>query len=211
MEKLKGKLAADRADNKKQVRKEQHLLDESLTEKERRRELAALADDPEAPADVEGGSTRARRTDADPLLNTTAEAAEWARKKKERKADRPDDWDEIGTGYRQYEKSTAKLNVDLAAYERQKAAQGDEDFYATRSQLDYGKTGALDAARVDEMAALAAGSARKGPKRRRDHFHADQDVDYINEANRKYNKKLAKAYDKYTVDIRQNLERGTAL
>ncbi|KAF2075241.1 hypothetical protein CYY_003459 [Polysphondylium violaceum] len=37
------------------------------------------------------------------------------------------------------------------------------------------------------------------------------DVDYINESNRLFNKKAAKAFDKYTIETRQNLERGTAL
>ncbi|CAM9591222.1 unnamed protein product [Heterosigma akashiwo] len=37
------------------------------------------------------------------------------------------------------------------------------------------------------------------------------DVDYINDRNKHFNKKIKRAYDKYTVEIRQNLERGTAL
>jgi pre-mRNA-splicing factor SYF2 len=39
----------------------------------------------------------------------------------------------------------------------------------------------------------------------------DATVDYINDRNRRFNEKVARAYDKYTVEIRQNLERGTAL
>lgn len=46
---------------------------------------------------------------------------------------------------------------------------------------------------------------------RRRAFDEDKDVDYINERNRKFNQKLSRAYDKYTVEIRQNLERGTAI
>ncbi len=37
------------------------------------------------------------------------------------------------------------------------------------------------------------------------------DVDSINERNANFNKKLKRSFDKYTVEIRQNLERGTAL
>ena len=37
------------------------------------------------------------------------------------------------------------------------------------------------------------------------------DVDYINDRNKHFNKKIKRAFDKYTVEIRQNLERGTAL
>ena len=52
--------------------------------------------------------------------------------------------------------------------------------------------------------------ARKKFSRRRAHLEG-ADVDYINEANLKFNKKIKKAFDKYTVEIKQNLERGTAL
>merc|ERR1711957_514711 len=46
---------------------------------------------------------------------------------------------------------------------------------------------------------------------RRRMFNADEDVNYVNERNRVFNKKLARSFDPYTVEIRQNLERGTAL
>lgn len=36
-------------------------------------------------------------------------------------------------------------------------------------------------------------------------------VDFINDDNAMFNKKIKRSYDKYTVEIRQNLERGTAL
>ena len=52
--------------------------------------------------------------------------------------------------------------------------------------------------------------ARKQFSRRRQH-HEGEDVDYINHSNRIFNRKASKAFDKYTVEIRQNLERGTAL
>ena len=37
------------------------------------------------------------------------------------------------------------------------------------------------------------------------------DVSYINERNRRFNQKINRTYDKQTAEIRQNLERGTAL
>lgn len=39
----------------------------------------------------------------------------------------------------------------------------------------------------------------------------DADVDYINERNKCFNKKLERFYGDYTKDIRDNLERGTAV
>jgi pre-mRNA-splicing factor SYF2 len=52
--------------------------------------------------------------------------------------------------------------------------------------------------------------ARKKFSRRRQHYEGE-DVDYINGQNRIFNRKASQAFDKYTVEIRQNLERGTAL
>ena len=46
--------------------------------------------------------------------------------------------------------------------------------------------------------------------RRRMHFESN-DVDYINDSNAAFNKKIKQSFDKYTVEIRQNLERGTAI
>ena len=46
--------------------------------------------------------------------------------------------------------------------------------------------------------------------RRRAHFE-EADVTYINDRNAHFNKKLQRFYGEYTQDIRDNLERGTAL
>lgn len=52
---------------------------------------------------------------------------------------------------------------------------------------------------------------RKEAFSRRRSEHGAVDIDYINDRNKHFNKKIKRAYDKYTVEIRQNLERGTAL
>ena len=46
--------------------------------------------------------------------------------------------------------------------------------------------------------------------RRRTYFE-EEDVDYVDERNRKFNKRLRRAYGKESNIIRANLERGTAL
>ena len=46
---------------------------------------------------------------------------------------------------------------------------------------------------------------------RRRTFDEEADVDYINERNAKFNQKLERFYGKYTAEIKQNLERGTAV
>ena len=47
-------------------------------------------------------------------------------------------------------------------------------------------------------------------KRNRVEFE-QEDVSYINKRNKGFNRKIARNFDKYTAEIRQNLERGTAL
>lgn len=52
----------------------------------------------------------------------------------------------------------------------------------------------------------------KREKFSRRRMHNDEaDIDYINERNMKFNKKLERFYGQYTADIKQNLERGTAI
>ena len=46
---------------------------------------------------------------------------------------------------------------------------------------------------------------------KRRHFSGDDDVTYINQRNYKFNQKIARAYDKYTQETKDSLERGTAL
>lgn len=41
-------------------------------------------------------------------------------------------------------------------------------------------------------------------------FDPEEEVDYINERNREYNKKLRRDYGKYTEEIKSNLEKGSA-
>lgn len=46
---------------------------------------------------------------------------------------------------------------------------------------------------------------------RRRTFDPDASIDYINEKNRKFNVKLEKFYGEYTKDLKEDLERGTAI
>ena len=39
----------------------------------------------------------------------------------------------------------------------------------------------------------------------------DADIDYINKRNMRFNKRIERFYGKYTTEIKQNLERGTAV
>jgi pre-mRNA-splicing factor SYF2 len=51
--------------------------------------------------------------------------------------------------------------------------------------------------------------SQKAESKRKD--REDSDVSYINQRNKRFNQKINRTYDKHTAEIRQNLERGTAL
>ena len=46
---------------------------------------------------------------------------------------------------------------------------------------------------------------------KRRHFSGDEEVTYINQRNYKFNQKISRAYDKYTQETKDSLDRGTAL
>ena len=48
-------------------------------------------------------------------------------------------------------------------------------------------------------------------KSRRRKFREAKDVDFINDRNAHFNRKIDRAFSSYTNEIRANLERGTAL
>ena len=73
-------------------------------------------------------------------------------------------------------------------------------------------SGKTPQAAIDKMAADVEKQILKRSKfsRRRTHVD-DADISYINERNKKFNEKCERFYGQYTEEIKQNLERGTAL
>jgi len=51
---------------------------------------------------------------------------------------------------------------------------------------------------------------RKNFSRRRMHYD-EAYVDYINKRNKVFNEKIQRAFGPYTAEVKQNLERGTAI
>jgi len=79
--------------------------------------------------------------------------------------------------------------------------------------LDYGKVGAqIVPIHLERMSSEIEEreQARSKYSRRRQSYDSSN-VDFINDDNAHFNKKTRRAFDKYTVEIRQNLERGTAI
>lgn len=105
--------------------------------------------------------------------------------------------------YKAYKKRLAKLPSEGGEGKK----RGEEP-----DPLAYGTAGKGDEEGLERLADELGEreKARKNFSRRRAEYEG-ADVTSINERNKMFNKKLKRAYDKYTVETRQNLERGTAL
>ncbi|KAH3736072.1 pre-mRNA-splicing factor syf2-like [Dreissena polymorpha] len=144
------------------------------------------------------------------LLEITADEAEkWERKKKKKNPDPGFSGYEAAT-LRAYQRNTKNLKPDMQEVARQKHKLGD-DFYAGTNTL--GLTQVKDNPEavnrmVDDLEKQIAKRAKYSRRRTHDE---DADIDFINERNAKFNKKLERFYGTYTAEIKQNLERGTAV
>lgn len=146
------------------------------------------------------------------MMTTTAFEADRMEKLKSRKRN-PDQ------GFSDYEAATARQynrlvnNLgprDLVKYNREKD-ELNQMAYGTDNPVLYGvKKDSKEA--IDKMAKDVEEQIAKKKKfsRRRTH-NEEETIDYINERNAKLNKKLDRFYGEYTKEIKQNLERGTAL
>ncbi|KAL8595080.1 hypothetical protein ACOMHN_019118 [Nucella lapillus] len=138
------------------------------------------------------------------------EVERWERKKKKRNPD---------TGFadyeqatlRQYQRLTKQMKPDMQGYERQREKMPEEEFYASTNTLGLHQRKDPQE-NVDRMVTDLEKQIKKREKySRRRRFDEEEDVSYINERNMKFNKKLERFYGEYTTEIKQNLERGTAV
>ncbi|KAK3117972.1 Pre-mRNA-splicing factor SYF2 [Teratosphaeriaceae sp. CCFEE 6253] len=93
------------------------------------------------------------------------------------------------------------------------AVDRDGSFYSTSDATSYVQNKPERAA-VDRLVADIKKAEEVRLKKRRERGmqdEGDRDVTYINEKNKQFNLKLARFYDKYTADIRESFERGTAM
>lgn len=138
----------------------------------------------------------------------TQEAAEVKYKKWE-KDPAPFGWDVFNqkTLYNAYKKRTKNVDVD---YNKMKEA--DPEFYREASSLQYGKAPKTSEEKIERMVKELKDrdENRKSFSRRR-RFRDEKDIDSINDRNEHFNKKIERAFGKYTLEIKNNLERGTAL
>jgi pre-mRNA-splicing factor SYF2 len=209
---LREQLRKSRNENKKAVIEEDKKeFDKKNGIKKQRLEYYEKLDNDRREAEEKGIDTEKQR-----LYNTTAEEAEEKLKKESKKKQRRQDtfgWEKFTNDaqYNAYNKRQRENNFSVEAYEKQKAEAG-ENFYRDANHLGYAQGGTVPKEKVGDMVnELHVLMKRRQSYSRRRTYLEDADVDFINERNRKFNKKLGRAYDAYTVEIKQNLERGTAV
>lgn len=112
--------------------------------------------------------------------------------------------------FRAYEKRTEAIRPNIEEYNAAKAT--DPEFYRTSDSLLYGGAGGAPKEAVDRMVAELEDRRLKSSKfsRRRKH-REDDDIDYINDRNAIFNKKIERAFGDFTKETKANLERGSAL
>mmetsp|Transcript_37600 Transcript_37600/g.100053 ORF Transcript_37600/g.100053 Transcript_37600/m.100053 type:complete len:180 (-) Transcript_37600:109-648(-) len=165
----------------------------------------------------EGGDStgKAKEEEKNRSLNVTLEQAEAMEKKqnKKEKGKAAFGWDIFNQDslYKAHKKRVARVPVDRAAYEE--AKEKDPDFYRDADSLAFGGTGYQPTKeRLDVMVneLLDCHEKRNKFSRRRPE-NPEAGVDYINDRNKHFNKKIERAYGEFTKVIKENLERGTAL
>lgn len=145
------------------------------------------------------------------LRNLGADEVDRMERKKKRKNPDVGFSDYEQATFRQYQRLSKQIKTDQDEYEKQKNKLGEEAFYPTSNTL--GVTDHKDSKEaVDRLVDDLDKQLKKREKySRRRAYDEDEDIDYINERNMKFNKKLERFYGKYTTEIKQNLERGTAI
>eukprot|EP00755_Sulcionema_specki_P012502 Sspe_Gene.51575::Locus_28627_Transcript_2_6_Confidence_0.375_Length_899::g.51575::m.51575/K12868/SYF2; pre-mRNA-splicing factor SYF2 len=149
---------------------------------------------------------------------TAAQAAERTKKEKRKKANEaPMGWDmfNVDTQVKTYKKRVQRVHEafgkDLKDEVEEGKERGDDMHPDVDTNLEFGEAKVTEAMRIRLRAELEAQEKRRASFSRRRAHNEDYDIDYINERNKVFNEKLRRHFDKYTVEIRQNLERGTAL
>merc|ERR1712038_1599585 len=113
--------------------------------------------------------------------------------------------------FRKYNQLVKAIKPDMKAYNETKETVGEAAFYADANTYVHGMHKDSPEA-LERLAKDVNDQVAKREKYSRRRMHdEDSDVDYINERNMKFNQKLERFYGQYTKDIKDNLERGTAV
>lgn len=199
--KLKKRQNAIKKQNRKEVHEEHHVLnvDISKTAAAREQWLARKEKRKE-----ELGEANVR-DDEKPWLYESAIYAKQRNKKRKRDPKENFGWNVFNqnTLYRAYEKRLKKIKVTGPV-------EGKPTELTDGQVLDINHVPTADAKKnmMDEMKQTIE---RRGKFSRRRRYYENAEVTSINRRNEVFNRKVARAFDKYAATIKGNLERGTAL
>merc|ERR1712088_438597 len=174
----------------------------------RRRRAEYILNEEQQKAECEAAG---KNWEIEKLRNVGADDAEALERRKKAKANPDEGFSSYEQAtFRKYSGLTKQIKPDMQKYEVVKANVG-EAFYAEAGTIVHGVHKDSQEA-IDRMAGDVIKQQEKRAKysRRRRH-DPDADIDYINERNMNFNKKLERFYGTYTKDIKDSLERGTAV
>jgi len=145
------------------------------------------------------------------LRNTGADEAEALDKRKKSKMNPDEGFSSFEAAtFRKYAGLTKQIKPDMEVYDKNRVKAGDA-FYAQAGTVVHG----IHKDTPEAIKKMADDVQKQKDKRdkfsRRRRHDPDADIDYINERNMKFNQKLERFYGTYTKDIKDNLERGTAV
>jgi len=151
-------------------------------------------------------------------MSTTANESEWKEKLKQKRdsaKDKSFGWGQYNqkAQYNSFKKRSEAAKIDVDDYVNKRSETNEEDFYQDSTYLKYGVAPKASDDKLDSMVKELnkQDEKRLNFSRKRKGQGEGQFVDYINFRNKQFNRKIAKAFDSYTTEIKGNLERGTAL
>lgn len=198
------------ANNKEVIEEQKRAADPEYSKQQaEKRHLRAQARQERAREGMGGAAAQAGvLPDGKEYLLDTAEAVEARDKKRKKGNPEAFGWDVFNQEslYRAHQKRLKTIGFDEEAYNRQKQQEeqdtplfGGFGYVASEEQKS----------RLQE--AMERVNEKKKEFSRRRAFVAEEDVTYINERNRHFNRKIQRDFGAYTEETRLNLERGTAL
>ena len=148
------------------------------------------------------------------MMNSTAESTTGKLNKEEKKEKHRVQygWDVFNNEaqHRNYKKRIRRSGEDGRLDEVE--AGEEEVVVEDPDPLAYGEAPPVPRERVQALVEdMHEAALRRTKWSRRRTFNEERDVTYINKRNEVYNKKIERAFDPYTAEIKANLERGTAL
>lgn len=170
---------------------------------------------------------------------TVDESEAWDRRLRKKSARRDENLfaDYTAESNKVYKRQMRHMQPDLERYGKEKAAaiqkaaasggleiietdegeliavDKDGSFYSTAESTTFAEN-KPDKAAIDRLVDDVRRAEEQRLKKRRERMAKDGDdgdVTYINEKNKQFNQKLSRFYNKYTADLRDSFERGTAI